>query len=48
MTYRLCAEDITKKFIVPSLPDEEKDDLLVRGFFRMSRPQETGIVSCVQ
>ena len=31
MTYHLCAEDITKNCIVPSLPDEEKDDLLTRG-----------------
>ena len=31
MTYHLCAEDITKNCIVPSLTDEEKDDLLTRG-----------------
>ena len=31
MTYHLCAEDITKNCIVPSLPDEEKEDLLTRG-----------------
>ena len=31
MTHHLCAEDITKNCIVPSLPDEEKDDLLTRG-----------------
>ena len=37
MTYRLCAEDITKNFIVQSLPDEEKDDLLTRGIL----PQES-------
>ena len=27
MTYHLCAEEITKNCIVPSLTDEEKDDL---------------------
>ena len=31
MTYHLCAEDTTKNAIVPSLPDEEREELLVRG-----------------
>ena len=31
MTYHLCAEDITKNYIVPSLPDDEKDALLTQG-----------------
>ena len=31
MTYHLCAEDVTKNFIVPSLPDEEKEALLTHG-----------------
>ena len=31
MTHHLCAEDVTKTCIVPSLTDEEKDDLLTRG-----------------
>ena len=30
MTYHLCAEDTTKNAIVPNLPDEEQDDLLLR------------------
>ena len=31
MSYRLCAENITKNLIVPNLPDDEKDDLLTKG-----------------
>ena len=31
LTYHLCAEDITKNAIVPNLPKEERDDLLIRG-----------------
>ena len=31
MTYHLCAEDITKNCIVPSLPEEEKNALLIQG-----------------
>ena len=31
MTYHVCAEDITKNCIVPNLPDDEKEDLLIRG-----------------
>ena len=37
MTYHLCAEDMTKNAIVPNLPDEERDDLLIRGIL----PQES-------
>ena len=32
-----CAEDVTKNAIVPNLPDEERDDLLIRGIL----PQES-------
>ena len=31
MTYHFCAEDMTKNVIVQYLPDEERDDLLIRG-----------------
>ena len=31
MTYHVCAEDITKNFIVPNLPEDEKEALLVYG-----------------
>ena len=31
MTYHLCAEDIAKTFIVPSLPEDEKEALLKQG-----------------
>ena len=31
MTYHVCAENITKHFIVPNLPDDEKEALLTVG-----------------
>ena len=37
MTYRLCAEDLTKSTIVPSLPEEERRALVDHGIL----PQES-------
>ena len=31
MTYHVCAENITKHFIVPNLPEDEREALLTRG-----------------
>ena len=31
MTYHVCAENITKHFIVPSLPEDDREALLTRG-----------------
>ena len=31
MTYHVCAENITKHFIVPNLPEDEREALLMRG-----------------
>ena len=47
MTYHLRAEDMTKNAIVPNLPDEERDDLLIRGILpQESCQQETGTALC--
>ena len=47
MTYHLCAEDTIKKAIVPSLPDEEREDLLVRGILpRESSARDRHCVMC--
>ena len=47
LAYQVCAEDTTKNVIVPHLPDEERDDLLIRGIL----PQESSardIALCAQ
>ena len=31
MTYHVCAENITKHYIVPNLPEEDREALLTRG-----------------
>ena len=45
MTYHLCAEDMTKTAIVPSLPEEDRDDLINRG--RMPRESSAKDRHCV-
>ena len=47
MTYHLCAEDTTKLAIVPSLPEEERDDLLNNGILpRESSAKDRFCVMC--
>ena len=38
MTYQFCAENMTKTVIVQNLPDEERDDLLIRGILPQESP----------
>ena len=47
MIYHLCAEDMTKNATVPSLPDEDRDELINRGILpRESSMKDRFCVMC--